>query len=191
MDTSAAETSAAQRGWRFGLGVGLIGGGYVFLLLIPAVTSSDLSLGMKSTLTGFFAISPLLTKLAAIAVMGKPGFNLVKRYVSMLAGRMWPDHVSRVRHRIGLSLFVTAVIFDLMLPYFPGYFVDWKAHGMFWSIVGDIGIISGIFVLGGEFWFKVMDLFRYEGENADSPDDQTPDRTGQAGGESGIRTHGT
>jgi len=176
METATAKTGAAQQGWRFGLGVGLIGGGYAFLLMIPAVTNSDMSLGMKSTLTGFFAISPLLTKIAAVAVMGKPGFNLVKQYVSRFFGRLWPDHVSRVRHRFGLSLFVTAVIFDLMLPYFPGYFVDWKAHGMFWSLVGDVGIVAGVFILGGDFWFKVMDLFRYSENGADPADDQVPVR---------------
>ena len=73
---------------------------------------------------------------------------------------------------------MTAVIFDLMLPYFPGYFVDWKAHGMFWSLVGDVGIVASVVILGGEFWFKVMDLFRYEDENAEPADGQTPVRPG-------------
>jgi hypothetical protein len=167
MDTSA-EATIKRQNWRFGLGVGLIGGGYVFLLLIPAVTNSALSLGMKSTLTGFCVISPPLTKIAAVAVMGRPGFNLVKQYVLKFFGRLWPDHVSRARYRFGLSLFTTAVIFDLMLPYFPGYLVDWKTHALFWSFVGDVGILAGVFILGPGFWFKVTDLFRYDEESGRS-----------------------
>src|SRR4051794_37535607 len=89
------ETSAAQVGCRFGIGVGLIICGYVGLLLIPVVTNSDLSLGIKTPLAGLLAITPILTKIAAVAVMGKPGFNFVKQCVSKLLGRMWPDRVRR------------------------------------------------------------------------------------------------
>jgi hypothetical protein len=152
----------AEQGWRFGLGIALIVGGYGFLLLIPLVTQSDLSLAVRGTLTGLLAISPPLTKIAAVAVMGRPGFELVRRLVARFFGQLWPLHVSRARHRVGLSLFMTAVVFHLLLPYFPGYLVDWKANAMLWSVVGDAGMICGVFLLGGGFWIKVVALFRHD-----------------------------
>jgi len=162
VNNTTLETITAQLGWRFGIGVALIIGGYVPLALIPVVTNSNLHLGIKTALSGLFAITPFLSKIAAVAVMGKPGFNLVKQHVARSFGRIWPDRVSRTRYRFGIALFALSIIFDLLVPYFPGIFVDWKSNPVLWSIVGDVGIIVSFFTLGGEFWNKVMALFSYD-----------------------------
>jgi len=163
MSGTAETAGLGQVGLRFGIGVILIIGGYAALALIPLVTSSDLALGLKTALTGFLATTPVLTKIAAVAVMGKAGFNLLKSYVFKFLGRFRPaEQVSRSRYRAGLVLFIVSLVFDSMLPYFPGIVIDWQANDVLWSVVSDVLLIASLFVLGGEFWSKLAALFHYD-----------------------------
>lgn len=160
MSDTAQAPGLGQVGWRFGIGIILIIGGYAALALIPLVAGADLKLGLKSALTGTLAIMPVLTKVAAIAVMGKPGFNLLKDHVFKFLGRFRPvEQVSRRRYRAGLVLFVLSLVFSSLLPYFPGILVDWQENEVFWSLVSDVVLIASLFVLGGEFWNKLAALF--------------------------------
>jgi len=162
MSDTAQSPGFGQVGWRFGIGIILIICGYAALALIPLVTGADLGLGLKTGLTGFLAIMPVLTKVAAIAVMGKPGFNLLKNHVFKFLGRFRPaEQVSRRRYRVGLALFVLSIMFGSLLPYLPGILIDWEANEVFWSLVADVILIASLFVLGGEFWNKLAALFDY------------------------------
>ncbi len=73
------EFTAEQIGWRFGLGVVLIVGGYAAWPLIPVVLASGLSSGVKAGLAGLFGLTPFLSKLIAIALMGRPAYYFLKR----------------------------------------------------------------------------------------------------------------
>ncbi len=75
------EFSAEQIGWRFALGTVLIVGGYGAWLLIPAVLATDLAPSVKAALSGLFGATPFLTKLLAIALMGRPAYYFLKRIV--------------------------------------------------------------------------------------------------------------
>jgi hypothetical protein len=162
MSGTAQEPGLGQVGWRFGVGVVLIICGYAALALIPLVAGADIGAGLKTGLTGLLALMPVLTKVAAIAVMGKPGFNLLKTHVFKFLGRFRPaEQVSRRRYRVGLVLFVLSIVFGSLLPYFPGIVVDWKANEILWSLVADAMLIASLFVLGGEFWNKLAALFDY------------------------------
>lgn len=162
MNGTAQAPDLGQVGWRFGIGVLIVAGGYAAWGLIPLVASSDTPLGLKTALSGFLAVVPVLSKIAAIAVMGKPGFTLLKYYLFRFLGRFRPaEQVSRRRYRVGLALFVLALVFGTMLPYFPGLLVDWQANEQFWSLVSDAVLIASLFVLGGEFWSKLAALFDY------------------------------
>jgi hypothetical protein len=159
----AKTSDANQVGWRFGFGVALIVCGYGALALIPAVTGSDLSRGIKSAITGTILLLPLLTKVGAVAIMGKPGFNFLKQHVFGFLGRFQPAQtVSHARYRLGLLVLAAALVFGELLPYFPGFVVDWKAHEIFWSLAADAVMIASLFILGGGFWDKLRALFTYE-----------------------------
>ena len=69
-----------QLGWRVCLAAGLIAAGYGAWLLIPMVIRSDFAPHIKTPLIAMLGATPLLTKLAAIALFGKPVVDLVKRY---------------------------------------------------------------------------------------------------------------
>ena len=66
--------------WRLAIGAPLIVGGYAAWLIIPLVVASDLRPTAKTTLTAFLGATPLLTKLIAIGLLGRPTINFLKRH---------------------------------------------------------------------------------------------------------------
>ena len=74
-------SAGSNLGWRFAAGVVLIVGGYIAWTFIPVVVATDLSTGLKSALTALLGATPFMTKIAAVAIMGKPAYDLFKRNV--------------------------------------------------------------------------------------------------------------
>jgi hypothetical protein len=66
----------------------LIAAGYGAWFLVPVVVASDFEPHIKTPLIAMLGATPLLTKLAAIALFGKPAFDLVKRYAVKFWQRM-------------------------------------------------------------------------------------------------------
>jgi hypothetical protein len=81
-----------QLGWRFGLGTLLIFGGYIAWPLIPIVIAADLEPAVKTALSAMFGATPFLTKVIAIALMGRPAYQFLKRTVfARLRKRFRPE----------------------------------------------------------------------------------------------------
>jgi len=81
LDVGTQESPSARLGWRFAVGVVLIIGGYAAWSLIPVAVAMDIHPGAKSALTALLGATPFLTKVAAVALMGRPAFELFKRSV--------------------------------------------------------------------------------------------------------------
>ena len=79
--TEEPEFTAEQVGWRFALGTVLIVGSYAAWPLIPVVLAADLAPSVKAALSGLFGATPFLSKLVAIALMGRPAYYFLKRTV--------------------------------------------------------------------------------------------------------------
>ena len=75
------ENPAEKLGWQFTAGVILIVGGYAAWPLIPVVVTAELSTGVKSVITAILSATPFLTKVLAIALMGRPAYHFFKRTV--------------------------------------------------------------------------------------------------------------
>jgi len=73
--------TADQIGWRFALGTILIVGSYAAWPLIPVVMTADLEPSVKAALSGLFGATPFLSKLVAVALMGRPAYYFLKRTV--------------------------------------------------------------------------------------------------------------
>ena len=78
---TARDNPAAKLGWRFAAGVVLIVGGYAAWSLIPAVVTSDLHPGFKSALAALLGATPFMSKLLAVALMGRPAYDFFKKSV--------------------------------------------------------------------------------------------------------------
>ena len=66
--------------WRLAIGAVLIVGGYAAWLIIPIVVASELSPGVKTALAAVLGATPLLTKIIAIALLGRPTINYLKKH---------------------------------------------------------------------------------------------------------------
>jgi hypothetical protein len=133
------------------------------LALVPVVAGSGLTLGLRTALTGLIVIVPLLTKVAAGAVMGKAGFNFLKEHALRFLRRFRPaQQVSPLRYRIGLILFVLPLVGGWLERFVPGVLIDGSESIILWCLLGDVVLITGLFVLGGEFWDKLKALFIYD-----------------------------
>ena len=146
----------------------LYAGGTIFIagflspLLIPLVTMLPLSDGWKTALSGLLLVGiPELAMLVAAAVMGKAGFNYLKQLLFGFLGKHFapPETVSITRYRIGLVLFSIPLLFGWLVPYVSGYFPFFDEHRLMFATIGDVLLLSSLFVLGGEFWDKLRALF--------------------------------
>jgi hypothetical protein len=144
----------------------LLGGG-VFLvgqlspIFIPIVTSSGLSVGIKSALTGLLLLGiPEVAIFAAIAILGKAGFTFLKQKLFAVLKRAAPvDSVSRIRYRIGLVLFCFPLLMGWLAPYVDDLIPRYGDYHVALAIAGDGLLVLGLFVLGGDFWDKLRALF--------------------------------
>mgnify|MGYP000234370644 CR=1 FL=1 len=161
---TATKTDQPKAGWRFRLGLTILIVGWLSPLLIPVITRTSLATEWKTIISGLLAVGiPEVFTVAAIAIMGKSGYNLIKEHIfSFLKKHGPPDRVSLTRYRIGLVMFVLPVLFGWLGPYgvhlIPGY----EAHRFFVSLFGDAMFVASLFVLGGDFWDKIRALFVYD-----------------------------
>lgn len=137
--------------------------GFLSPLTIPLVTSSGLSLGLKSTLAGLLAFGiPEVFMLIAVSIMGKAGFEFIKsKLAKWLKPLAPPDRVSHKRYRFGLIFFILPLLFGFLQPYIGHYITVFETPPVFYYIISDVMFLSSFFILGGEFWDKLRGLFNY------------------------------
>ena len=139
--------------------------GFLCPLLVPLVTNSSLSVGWKTTISGLLLVGvPELAMLIAAAVMGKDGFTYLKRVLFGFLGKYFapPETVSLIRYRIGLVLFSIPLLMGWIAPYISGYIPLFEKYRLLFALVGDLLLLSSLFVLGGEFWDKLRGIFIYK-----------------------------
>jgi hypothetical protein len=76
---SGARATATFR-WRLAIGAVLIAGGYIAWLAIPFVATSNLGSEVKAAVTALLGATPLLTKLVAIGLLGRPTIDYLRRH---------------------------------------------------------------------------------------------------------------
>lgn len=148
-------------GWRFRLGVIVFVVSFLSPALIPLVAASALSTELKATLSGFLALGiPEIGVLIAVAIMGKPGYDEMKRRIfGFLKQYGPPKEVSLARYRVGLVMFVGPMLFAWLLPYAEHFIAIPETPDLYVAAAGDVIFILSFFVLGGDFWDKVRALF--------------------------------
>jgi hypothetical protein len=146
---------------RFRLGLAILIVGWLSPLLIPVVTRTSLAAEWKTIVSGLLAVGiPEVFTVAAMAILGKSGFNLIKeRMFSFIKKHGPPDRVSPTRYRIGLVMFVLPIVFGWLGPYGAHLISGYETHRLVVSMIGDLMFVASLFVLGGDFWDKVRALF--------------------------------
>ena len=138
--------------------------GHAAPLAIPLVATSALSDGWKTALSGLMLFGiPELGTLLAVVVLGKAGFNALKSWIFGWVGRtLLPDKVSRPRYYIGLVLFLIPFFIGWVSPYLFEVMPDLTNHQLIVAISGDLALIIGLCLMGGQAWDKLRSFFVYD-----------------------------
>ena len=157
-DTLAAEgASVPPPTGRLLLGVGVFVLGWIATLAAASLVTAS---SLNSSIAGIVVfVGPKLGVLAAVAIMGKPGFAYVK---SKVFGYLKPPaEVSPARYRVGIVMFGAAILFGFVEPYASLFLPD-ATPSLRFSLGIDLLLLASILVLGGDFWDKIRALFIHE-----------------------------
>ena len=102
---TAIKSGQQHAGWRFRLGLILLVVGWLSPLCIPVVTATDLPAKWKTIISGMLAVGiPEVFTILAIAIMGKSGYNRIKKAIFNFlkkhghrTGSIRPDTASPLR----------------------------------------------------------------------------------------------
>jgi hypothetical protein len=152
----------------------LIAGAVVFFaghsapLWIPLVVASSLSDSWKTALSGLLLFGiPEIATLLAVVILGKAGFNAIKSRVFGWLGRtLLPSEVSRPRYYTGLVLFLIPFFVGWVSPYLFEVVPGLTQHQLVVAITGDVALIAGLCLMGGQAWDKLRSLFIYNSQVA-------------------------
>jgi hypothetical protein len=165
-------TEHAAGGWRFKLGMLIFVAAFAIWLLVPLTAALNASAATLAALSGIVFVANKVLLLAVVAVMGKPGFQQLKRhvfgYVAMLAPA---PKVGRLRHASGMVMFTLPLVTTFLEPYDDYIWPAALTHGWQVELASDLIFIASFFVLGGNFWDKIRALFVRTAEVVDLGDD--------------------
>lgn len=146
---------------RLALAGAILISGFLCPLLVPLVVASDLTTEWKAALSGLLLLGiPELFMLAAVAVLGKSGFDYLKvRLLRVFKQYAAPKAVSPTRYRIGLVMFLLPVLLGWWVPYVAHLLPAYEENRIVIAAGGDVLLLTSLVVLGGDFWDKVRALF--------------------------------
>ena len=143
---------------------------YVFtFLVLPFLPISKIK--AVSIATGLL-ISSEISFLLCVVLLGKPFIQLlkskIKGFIFRKKGEFPLKPVGKFRHHVGITMLMVASI----VPYFLTEialvlgFVEKYGHTQLVGllVMGDVLFITSFFVLGGEFWARVNELFAWPGK---------------------------
>jgi hypothetical protein len=167
---------------RFVIGGMVFVGSFLSPLLLPLVTGSDLPASWKAIMSaGLVAGLPEVGMLLAVAILGKPGFVLLKEmFFSRFRKITEPSAVSVTRYRIGLFMFFIPLLTGWLQPYLVHFFPSFSSDRMLPFLLMDLIFASSFIVLGAGFWEKIRNLLVHYN---DHPSNSEHSSTNASGGE--------
>ena len=152
--------------WRLKSGVALFLLSIAIPLIgIPVVTALGVSATITASFSGALLVGAEVMGIVAIAVMGKDGYAYIKsRVFGFLKQYGPPREVSRFRYTLGLVMFTVPVLFGWVSIYAAQLIPGFTENLLPFALGGDILLLAGLFVLGGDFWDKIRALFIYDSE---------------------------
>lgn len=159
--TEESQAEVPASGWRLKLGITLFALSILLPVIgVPLVAALELSSATVATVSGILLAGAEVLGIVAVAVMGKPGYTYIKnRVFGFLKQYGPPAVVSRTRYHIGLVLFAVPIVFGWLAPYAADLIPGYAGNAFTYAIVGDLLLLTSLFVLGGDFWDKLRALF--------------------------------
>ena len=150
-------------GWRTVVGFVLFTLSILWPVVIPVLPFLGASTAMTAAISGFMLLAAEVMMISAAAIAGKEGFAVIKGTLSgFLKTYGPPREVNRIRYTIGLIMFAAPLVFAWAAPYFGHHLPGYEDGQLIYAIVGDILLLSSLFVLGGGFWDKLHALVKHD-----------------------------
>lgn len=155
--------------WKYYLGLSLFFYSLVPIIVVAVLPFLGMGLAESGTLAVVFLVSGEVCFYVSAMLLGKEFLAAMKKKIASWfrreAGPLKP--VSRGRHRAGVVLLAVS-----FLPYYAAliyllFFTpeDATLHFLAWSLVaGEVLGITSLFLLGGQFWDRLRQLFQWQGE---------------------------
>jgi hypothetical protein len=163
-DQASGSEQSNGADWRLKLGAVLFLFSIVLPLLgIPVVAAMEFTNAITATISGVLLVGAEVIGVAAIAVMGKSGYDFIKERVLLFLNRHGPpETVSRRRYTMGLIVFSAPILFAWLSIYLADWIPGFVNNPLPYALFGDTVLLISLFVLGGEFWDKIRALFIYD-----------------------------
>ena len=144
-------------------GAAVLFSGFLSPLATPLVWELPLPSGFKTLLSGALVFGiPEVMMIAGIALMGKPAWEKMKAGLKTGLSFISPQHVSRTRYYIGVSLFSLCLVEGVIELHFT-LIQDFLGEHLGWyQWMMNILFLVSFFVAGGDFWDKIRSLFIYD-----------------------------
>lgn len=142
------------------LGIILLVTGCILPLCAPLVALTNWPLAMKGAVGGILFFGFEIMAIPAVAIMGKENFNRIMAKMKGWLGMLKPaGGVGKVRHVIGLVMFLLPLVPTYVMAYAPQWLPDHSPERLWVNISSDVIFLVSLFVLGGDFWDKLGSLF--------------------------------
>jgi hypothetical protein len=171
LDCAAQKGVNMKKGWKYYLGLSLFIYSFVPIALVFILPFIGFSLAEAGAFAFVLLSTGEIAFLVSVALLGKELLaKLKKKFLSVFRVSSIPKPVSHLRHRFGITLFLISFI-----PYYATllyllFFIHEEAviKILTWSIVAGEGLgYLSLFILGGHFWERLKDLFRWPGMEYD------------------------
>ena len=150
-------------GWRVKAGFVIFVASIGWPVLLPILPLLGVPGTSVAAFTGVMIVVAEIMLLAGAAIAGKDGFAFIKSKVfGFLKSYGPPKTVTRARYTIGLVMFALPVLLGWASPYFGHHIPGFDEHPRTFAIIGDILLLTSLFVLGGDFWDKLQSLFLHD-----------------------------
>lgn len=157
-----------KKDWKYYLGLSLFIYSFLPISIVAILPFMGMTLAQAGAFAVVFLASGEMAFWCAAALLGKEFLTAIKkRFMAWFKRTHVPKPISRGRHRFGITLLVAST-----LPYYAMliYLLFFSHHEsdinfLAWTLVGgETAFITGLFILGGEFWDRLKRLFDWPGE---------------------------
>ena len=134
-------------------------------LFIPIILKLGISPVLKAIISGLLVFGiPEIGMLLAVVILGKDGYFYLKSEILFwLKETVMVNKISRLRYRVGITLFSATFIVGFLMPYVNYFSSTPMKNTPYHSIfLLDFLFFISLFILGGNFWEKLKALFIYD-----------------------------
>lgn len=162
-DIIPSNRARQKAGWRIKTGFTIFIASIAWPVLLPILPLVGVSSQSVAALTGVMFVVAEVMMVTAAAIAGKDGFAYIKeRIFGVIKSYGPPQVVSAARYKTGLVMIGIPLLYAFISPYIGKYIPGLAEHRMVYAIAGDVLLLVGLFLLGGNFWEKLRALFVHE-----------------------------